>query len=131
MSVDISVTLSEALGNNLIGFDVRPLITSFSVGDGVNVITDEDGSRTVEIFIVDTNASGEIIGWNWYTSWEPDIFIHSCTPSSTEGIRDPWNDSLCDILMESGVDWSNKYKHPGLDDYSNSKIAGSWVTVAP
>lgn len=131
MSISISVTLSAALESDLSGFDARPLITSFTATDGVDTHT--DAGQTVAMFFVDTNASGEVVGWNWYSSETGEAFIHSCTPSagrSDGGSHNPRNDSLCDILVEPSIDWGHKYE-PGQGEFGNTKTVGAWVTVDP
>jgi PEP-CTERM motif len=59
-SVDVSFTLSSALGDNLSNTAITP--ASFTISDGVDTVTNA-GTFNDEYFYIWTNASGQIVEW--------------------------------------------------------------------
>jgi len=68
MSLNGTVNLSSALGANLSGFDVLPLVESFTFSAGPAVFTEADPYFRTQ-FLVDTNGSGDIVNWQ-LVFWE-------------------------------------------------------------
>lgn len=62
MHVTGSFDVAAPLANNLIFADISGLVTAYSFNDGVNTLTAPNSD--IVNFFVDTNASGNITGWD-------------------------------------------------------------------
>jgi hypothetical protein len=62
-SLSGSFTVAAPLGDNLAFGSITPI--SFSFTDGVNTITSAD-TLTLDILEIETNASGQIVGWYFH-----------------------------------------------------------------
>jgi len=129
MSLNGTVNLSSALGGNLSGFDVIPLVVNFTVANGVGVFTEADSYNLTQ-FLVDTNASGDIVNWQvvfWkegtsvagrmvYSCYDPDL-----TLASNAGNTTCWPDTFQQDGADGTITWAESppgfavvYRTPGV-----------------
>ena len=116
-------TISGALAPNLADTDITGLITSFSFSDGLQTITQAD-TFNAEDFVVNTDASGNIIGWAVDLN-TPGGFILSC---NDQGQVDPYPPSG---YCEPGTGFGGTGDEVGTQGEVGLVVPGSGAFTTP
>lgn len=119
-SVSGSITMANPIGPNQTGVSLNPNLISYSFTDGRTAITDASPTSTESFQSIDTDASGNIIGWRI------ELRIFPVNPSAMRFRILTFNsgavDDLGNILQSS----------TGPTDFGSvSGNAGTWSLAVP